>query len=111
MREPELPCPLCASVLEAASGPHGLVWVCRPCRAGAATLPVLRRVAPRGFVNRVWQTALHGGRDSILVCPSCAMPFTEIADAGGELQVCTRCFWVWVGPRTSAPAPSALLPG
>jgi hypothetical protein len=48
-----LPCPLCRKALEPATGWHGLVWVCRACRAGAATLPILHQVAPRPLVNQL----------------------------------------------------------
>jgi ribosomal protein L37AE/L43A len=96
-----LPCPLCGRALESAKIRHGLVWLCRTCRAGAATLPVLRQAAPRGFVNHLWQGALHDGRESGLVCPSCDRPFTRLTGprANPRLEVCVRCFWVWLGPR------------
>jgi len=89
------------------TGRHGVVWLCRTCRAGAATLAVLRHVAPRAFVNHLWQAALHNGRRSSLVCPSCERPFTEFVDAASaldpeQLEVCTRCFWVWLGPEALA---------
>jgi hypothetical protein len=100
----DLPCPLCGRSLEPAPGKHGVVWLCRGCRAGAATLPILRQVAPRVFVNHLWQAALHHGRSSRLVCPSCAEPFTQLVPAGtrldpGQLEVCVRCHWVWLNPR------------
>jgi hypothetical protein len=98
-----LPCPLCRAFLEPATGRHGLVWVCRACRAGAVTLPILRQVAPRSFVNRLWQAALHHGRPSKIVCPACTRPFTECGEANtathSPLQVCVRCFWVWLSPE------------
>jgi hypothetical protein len=64
-------------------------------------LPILREAAPRGFVNHLWQGALHDGRESGLVCPSCARPFTRLVGprANPRLEVCVRCFWVWLGPR------------
>jgi hypothetical protein len=95
----QLPCPVCKGYLERAKGRHGLVWLCRACRAGAVTLPVLRQVAPRVFVNQLWQAALHDGRTSALVCPACAQPFTEFGSRGAaadpQIKVCVRCFWVW----------------
>jgi hypothetical protein len=100
----QLPCPTCGEYLERAKGPHGLVWLCRNCRAGAVTLPVLRQVAPRAFVNGLWQTALHDGRAARLVCPACTRPFTEFRGSGAEAQikVCVRCFWVWFSPAVLA---------
>src|SRR5262245_37072712 len=97
-----LPCPLCREPLEPTKRPHGLVWVCRACRAGAVTLPILRQVASRPFVNHLWQAALHNGRISRVICPACTQPFTEFRGANtvvnSQLKVCVRCFWVWLRP-------------
>jgi len=100
----ELSCPLCRGSLERAQGRHGLVWLCRECRAGAVTVPVLRRVAPRAFVNDAWQTALRRGRRSRLVCPACAEPFVEVSvgRADPRMKACVRCFWVWLNPHALA---------
>jgi hypothetical protein len=108
-------CPLCRESLEPAKGRHGLVWVCRACRAGAATLPILRQVASRTFVNQLWQAALHHGRPSAVVCPACTQPFTEFAGASAivnpQLKVCVRCFWVWFSPEAlSSRSATATLP-
>jgi hypothetical protein len=91
-----LPCPLCGGALERGRGRKGLVWLCRDCRAGAVTLPILRQVAPRPFVNRLWQAALHAGRASHLLCPACGMPFAEVANGDPRIKACVRCFWVWM---------------
>lgn len=92
-----LPCPLCGDALERGAGREGLVWICRTCRGGAVTLPILRRVAPRPFVNQLWQTALHHGRASALDCPACLHPFTEVASAfAPRIMACVRCYWVWL---------------
>ncbi len=100
----QLPCPSCGAYLERGKGRHGLVWLCRACRAGAVTLPILRQVAPRAFVNRLWQAALHDGRASALVCPACSQPLTGFAARGdpapSPIKVCVRCFWVWFGSET-----------
>lgn len=100
----QLPCPTCGGYLERAQSRHGLVWLCRACRAGAVTLPVLRQVAPRTFVNELWQAALHDGRKSRFVCPACAQPFTEFRRAAvhPQIKVCVRCFWVWFSPELVA---------
>jgi len=108
-------CPLCRESLEPAKGRHGLVWVCRACRAGAATLPILRQVASRTFVNQLWQAALYHGRPSAVVCPACTQPFTEFAGVStavnSQFKVCVRCFWVWFSPEAlSSPSAAATLP-
>jgi hypothetical protein len=110
-----LPCPLCREFLEPTKRRHGLVWVCRACRAGAVTLPILRQVASRSFINQLWQTALHDGRPSTVVCPACTQPFTECRGASAavnfQLQVCVRCFWVWLRPGALwSPAAADSLP-
>lgn len=82
------------------------MWVCRGCHSGAVTLPILRRVAPRQFVNQVWQAALKNGRVSATRCPSCTQPFTTFIDSAAtvepRLEVCTRCHWVWLSPTSMA---------
>jgi ribosomal protein L37AE/L43A len=109
-----LPCPSCRGSLEPTKGRHGLVWLCRSCHAGAATLPILRQVAPRAFVNHLWQAALHDGRRSPLVCPSCARPFTKFARAGAavgaQIEVCVRCFWVWLSPSALSSLSAGVTP-
>lgn len=101
-----MPCPSCGASLEATRSRHGLVWLCRSCGSCAATLPVLRRAAPRGFVNQLWQAALRDGRSSPSSCPSCTQPFTTFdrsrARVEPRLEVCTRCYWVW-SPTSWAP--------
>lgn len=92
-----LPCPVCGDLLDRGAGRQGLVWICQSCRAGAVTLPILRKHAPRPFVNALWQAALHHGRPSPLVCPACTQPFTRVATTfGGRIEVCVRCYWVWL---------------
>jgi hypothetical protein len=112
-----LPCPLCGESLERGAGRQGLVWICRTCLGGAVTLPILRKLAPRPFVNQLWQTALRHGRPSALLCPACSHPFTEVAArATPHVRVCVRCYWVWLDcsvleslPALAAP-PAALPP-
>jgi hypothetical protein len=110
-----LSCAGCGDYLERGAGRHGLVWFCRECRAGAVTLPVLRQIAPRTFVNRVWQAALHASRPSRQWCPACAHPFSELGRdplwGAAPIKVCTRCHWVWFSADLLAtfdrgPAPS-----
>jgi hypothetical protein len=117
----QLPCAGCGASLERGAGRHGLVWFCRDCRAGAVTLPVLRQIAPRTFVNRVWQAALHESRPSRQWCPACAQPFSELGyDAlwgWAPIKVCTCCHWVWFSAdllatfeRAPAPPPTLARP-
>ena len=104
MTTPPMFCPSCEDELIATPSRHGLVWLCRSCRSGAATLPILRQVAPRAFVNHLWQAALHDGRVSSVLCPSCTQLFTTFRGSPVSvepyLEVCTRCYWVWLGPAS-----------
>jgi hypothetical protein len=108
-----LSCPLCGEWLVPTKRRHGLVWVCRVCRAGAVTLPILRQGASRPFVNQLWQMALHNGRPSTLLCPACTRLFTECRGAtaavNSQLKVCVRCFWVWLRPGALL-SPTAVQP-
>jgi Zn-finger nucleic acid-binding protein len=100
MSDQPMLCPSCRSELAPTAGRHGIVWLCATCRGGAATLPILRQVAPRDFVNQLWQAALQNGRPSSQLCPSCTQPFTTFeksrARVEPHLEVCTRCYWVWL---------------
>ncbi len=92
-------CPACGSELEATRSRDAVVWLCHACRAGAATVPILRRLAPRALVNRLWQGAREAGEPSPYACPSCTQPFTRFRAgrnaADPLLDVCMRCHWVW----------------
>ncbi len=106
-----LPCPRCDEPLERGTGRQGLVWICRTCRGGAVTLPILRRFAPRPFVNQLWQTALHRGRRSSLFCPACTHPFVEVGDAAGRgIRACVRCYWVWLDYEALESLPTLVAP-
>jgi Zn-finger nucleic acid-binding protein len=104
MRHDRMRCPSCGSDLEPTRTIRGTVWLCGACRSGAATIPILRQVAPREFVNHVWQAALRNGRRSQLRCPSCGQAFTGFSGSQAvvepELEVCTRCFWVWLSAQS-----------
>jgi hypothetical protein len=101
-----MPCSECGEPLEARHVAHGTVWVCTPCGAGAATLGVIRRVAPRDFVRHLWQAARLHGRASARRCPSCEQPLLTFRDSKAavspEVEVCCRCFFVWLSRRTLA---------
>ena len=95
-----LPCATCDRPLEPKGTPHGSVWLCRHCLAGAATLGVIRKVAPREFVNHIWQAARAHGRDSSLPCPSCTQPLLTFrpdeVSVSPKLEICCRCFFLWL---------------
>jgi Zn-finger nucleic acid-binding protein len=76
------------------------VWLCDACLAGATTVGVLRKVAPRAFVHHLWQAGLAQGRASTRRCPSCTQPLLELDGSRVELSpallLCCRCFLVWL---------------
>jgi len=102
----ELPCPTCSTYLERGQGRYGLVWICRHCRAGAVTLPVLRQAAPRRFVNEVWQAALRAGRAARQRCPGCTQALAVLSGHAlgvqGRIKVCVRCHLVWLSSKALA---------
>lgn len=111
-------CPICAGPLVSQPGRHGIVWVCGGCVAGATTLGVLRHVAPKPFINHLWQAArLHGSLSS-KACPSCTQPLLELRPPQvviePALDVCCRCFLIWMerptleALRVQPPRPRAL---
>ena len=95
-----LPCATPDRNLEPQATPHGSVWLCRRCIAGAATLGVIRKVAPREFINHIWQAARAHGRESSLPCPSCTQPLLTFhpdeVSVSPSLEICCRCFFLWL---------------
>jgi hypothetical protein len=93
-------CALCRGPLVGQPGRHGIVWVCASCAAGATTLGVLRHVAPKAFINHLWQAARLHGTTSAKACPSCTQPLVELRPPQVEiepaLEVCCRCFLIWM---------------
>lgn len=91
-------CAACSHEIHARRTPHGVVWVCDACGTGAATLAVIRRVVPRGFVQHLWQAALAHGRPSAQRCPSCTQPLLDFAGSpvtvAPIVSLCRRCYFV-----------------
>jgi Zn-finger nucleic acid-binding protein len=109
MQQHHQPCPTCGGPLEVLSGRHGLVHACIDCQAGATTLAVLKKVAPRDFINHVWQSAQRHGVESARICPSCARPLLETQHPDVEItphiDVCLRCYLVWLNADALALVP------
>jgi len=100
-REPDLDferCPLCAARLTPRPSRFGQVRVCEACMGGTTTLSVLRRVAPKAFVDHLWQSAQRSGRPSVKSCPSCRQPLLSLGpeiEIEPDFDVCIRCYVVW----------------
>lgn len=97
-------CASCSGELRAQRTDHGLVWLCGSCVAGATTLGVIRKVAPKDFVNHLWQAGYAHDRPSAQRCPSCTQPLLELDGARVELSpsmlLCCRCYLVWLERAT-----------
>jgi hypothetical protein len=112
-------CATCSGPLVSQPGRHGIVWVCGACVAGATTVGVLRHVAPKAFINHLWQAARLHGSLSAKACPSCTQPLLELRPPQvviePRLEVCCRCFLIWMERPTllalRMPPPPALGPG
>lgn len=91
-------CPLCGDLLTPRPSRFGQVRICTACMGGTTTLSVLKRVAPKEFINHLWQAAHHSGRASIKSCPSCRQPLLTLGpevSVEPEFDVCIRCYVVW----------------
>jgi Zn-finger nucleic acid-binding protein len=92
-------CPQCRKPLEVRRSRFGLVRVCAECLGGTTTLSVLKRVAPREFINHLWQAAQRSGLPSEKPCPSCTQPLLELRPPDiviePRIDVCIRCYIVW----------------
>lgn len=91
-------CPLCGEALTPRPSRFGQVRICQACVGGTTTLSVLKRVAPKEFVNHLWQAAQRSGRPSVKKCPSCRRPLLRLGpgvEIEPEIDVCIRCYVVW----------------
>jgi hypothetical protein len=111
-------CAACPNELRAHGSAHGLVWICDACGTCAATVAVVRRVVPRGFVQHLWQAARTHGRPSAQRCPSCTQPLLDFAGSpvtvAPVVSVCCRCYFVVFDRSALAVGPArrpALLAG
>jgi hypothetical protein len=91
-------CAACSAALAPRRTAYGVVWVCARCGTGAATVPVIRKVVPRGFLQHLWQAARLHGRPSTQRCPSCTQPLSTFDGSPVEVSpvvsICCHCFFV-----------------
>lgn len=91
-------CARCSFELRPERTEHGLIWLCGSCATGAATLGVIRKVAPRRFVQQLWQAARSHARPDAWRCPSCTQPLLTFegtpVEASPSVRVCCRCFLI-----------------
>jgi membrane associated rhomboid family serine protease len=103
-------CPKCQCRLSRVRNKLGVFWVCQKCGGRAVSVPLLRQVLTRDYVNRLW-AAVHEGRGTPgRLCPACERPMLEVAvwtaaDAA-KLDVCKICEFVWFDPSEFETAPS-----
>ena len=76
---------------------------CPHCCGYLITLPLLRRLLSRTFVNEVWNRAREGGNsEGNLLCPRCRQAMAAVRTPAKEstpeieLDVCSRCQHVWL---------------
>lgn len=88
-----------------------MLLACETCFAGATTLSVLKRVAPREFINHLWQAGRKVGKPSGKACPSCTQPLVELRppeiEITPKIDLCLHCFLVWMERDTLRAVPLA----
>ena len=100
-------CPHCRGTLARTSIQSGIVWVCGRCGGRAMSLGLLRKTAPKTYLDRLWQAA-GAGREAGRPCPACDRPMRQAsgpAPAAPTLDVCRLCQFVWFDPREFAQLP------
>ena len=74
-------------------------WFCPACGGRTATTGTLRRTSSRSLVDHLWELARATTAESGRRCPACERPMKTVAlplgDHSTELDVCTRCYFVW----------------
>ncbi|MBI3933059.1 MAG: rhomboid family intramembrane serine protease [Acidobacteria bacterium] len=98
-------------------------WACPTCGGRTATTGTLRRSASRQLVDHLWELARSTTADGPRRCPACERPMKTVtlplAASSTEIDVCTRCYFVWFDaaefeamppPRTSGGEAEQKLP-
>ena len=104
-------CPNCRSRLSRTQNELGVYWVCPECGGRAVNLAVMRKAVTPDFAYRLWNTAREGKSRVGRHCPTCNQSMREVVTSGltgaMELDVCTRCQFVWFDPGELESAPAA----
>lgn len=107
-------CPRCREALAAVSSAEWCFFRCATCNGCAATIALLRRVAPQRAKD-LWLDLPDGAPGD--PCPGCARPLAtvEVAVSGGgaiHVDACRRCQILWFDAKeierfADSPAPDA----
>lgn len=107
-------CPSCKTTLSKRTSRLGFFWVCRSCHGRTLTIEVLRKVAPKPLLNRLWQMARSGRYGGARKCPSCLRTMAEVPLGIGmvceHIDVCTGCHFVWFDPGEFESLPKTPVP-
>ena len=94
-----------------AGGRGGVFWACSTCGGRTATLGMLRRTAGEHVASELWALAGDSANEGKRRCPACehSMRVISVPAAGSALQldVCTRCYFVWFDPKEFESLPAA----
>jgi membrane associated rhomboid family serine protease len=107
-------CPRCETPLGRVRGPQGVYWSCAGCGGRAVTLPLLRRLLVRPYINQIWQYAKDEKGVRRRPCPLCRQLMIDVPVVYGAaahwIDVCTGCQLVWFDPREYEEAPAMAAP-
>ena len=102
-------CPNCHVNLVRAKAKIGIFWVCSSCGGRSATIALLRRNIKREVVNALWLSARSQNWPRRRECPACCGKMAEVPlqldRISEEIDVCTRCQFVWFDVREYAELP------
>lgn len=104
-------CPACGARMlrEIAPERAGVIFRCPECGGRASGMSLVRREVAQEYVNRLWAQAIRRpatGRR----CPACEKAMTTVGGSLGEridLDVCTRCHFVFFDPGEAGRTPKA----
>ena len=104
-------CPGCRSHLVRTQHEIGVYWACPKCGGRALSMPFLRRLVAQDFARALWRQAAERAVGGDRLCLVCEQEMVEVEiDAGGSLDVCRRCHFVWFGPGEYERAPEVYVP-
>jgi len=92
-------CPNCGSGLTRTLEKVGVFWGCPRCGGRAVSVSLLRKTIGQDRVSAIWSRAITAPGETGKSCPICSRAMTDVtmgvAGQALELDVCTRCEFVW----------------
>ena len=105
-------CPGCRGDLQAVRSSGVQTYACDGCCGRALTVPILRRFAPKGAIDRLWRIAWERCSKTLRKCPVCTQRLVafevDLPDKPIEMNACRQCQLFFYDGAQLGPVPADL---